>query len=441
MRPSPHLNDLHSAIERLVAAQPDGPICIGYSGGMDSTVLLACASRSAAVRARGLSAIHVHHGLHADADNWAAQAQSTADALAVPLTTERVRVESRGQGLEAAARAARYSAFATHVASGWLLLAHHQDDQAETVLLRLLRGAALDGVAAMRPQRAFGAAWLGRPWLDQPRSRLLGCAQQLGLRWIEDPSNRDPRHDRVFLRRTLWPLLEQRFPAAGERLARFAQHAQGVQAELDALTGADLASLRNPQRATLSISGLLALSEARFGACVRRFALDLGAPAPGFHELARLRREVLGAAIDANPCLRWQAFEFRRYRDELYLLPEEATRPGPELDIAWAAGAASCALPKGLGTLASVNGAGVETPVPCGMTVSFRRAGERLRPVGHAHHRELRLLFQELAVPTWERARMPLLFAGKTLVAAVGLASSDEFAALWPGLRVVWRPK
>jgi tRNA(Ile)-lysidine synthase len=429
---------LIAAIEQLIA-QHSGPVCIGFSGGLDSSVLLACAARSDVVRARGLSALHVHHGLHADADLWTERAQATTAALEVPLTVVRVQVELSGHGLEAAARAARHAAFAEHVQSGWLLLAHHQEDQAETVLLRLFRGAALDGVAAMRPVRALGPAWLGRPWLAQPRSSLRDCARELGLQWIEDPSNRDPRHDRVYLRETLWPLLQSRFPAAGERLARFAEHAQAVQAEIAELARAHLAQLQADDPRSLSINGLLGLSAALFGQCVRDYAFALGFPAPGFHELARLRQEVLLAGQHANPCLRWRGFEFRRYRDRLFLLPEADTRPAPAVTISWNADEARCVLPEGLGFLEAIDVQDQSQPIGHDLSVRFRRAGERIRPDGCAHTRELRLLFQERGVPTWERGRVPLLYAGKALLAAVGLVASEEFAALCPGLRVVWR--
>lgn len=435
----PALPLLIAAVDQLIANRPSGPVHIGFSGGLDSSVLLACAARSEKVRARGLRAVHVHHGLHADADLWAVRAQATADSLGVPMTLMRVQVDQRGQGLEAAARNARYAAFSECVSSGWLLLAHHQEDQAETVLLRLLRGAALDGVAAMRMLRSFSDAWLGRPWLNQPRERLRECAGTLGLEWSEDPSNRDPRHDRAFLRNMIWPLLEQRFPAVATRLLRFAEHAQGVQRELDGITETQLVGLRHAERASLSVTGLLALSETLFGLAVRRFAIELGAPVPGFHELALLRREVLEAAADANPCLRFRRFEFRRYRDELYLLPEAATRPAPDLEIIWNVGAVRCALPEGFGALEALNEQADPSPIPHAVTVRFRHSGDRIRPAGSVHTRELRLLFQERGVPTWERARMPLLFQGKQMLAAVGLESSAELATLWPGLRVRWR--
>ncbi|MBL8245357.1 MAG: tRNA lysidine(34) synthetase TilS, partial [Rhodanobacteraceae bacterium] len=179
-----------AAVEAALGVLPLGPLVVGYSGGMDSSLLLHCAARSAVARARGLRALHVHHGLHPDADAWAVQAQARAQALGIACDVVRVRVDPRGQGIEAAAREARLAAFAAALAAGGaMLLAHHQDDQAETLLLRLLRGASVDGLGAMRAVRAHGAGLILRPWLDQPRALLRQAAQELGIAWVEDPAN------------------------------------------------------------------------------------------------------------------------------------------------------------------------------------------------------------------------------------------------------------
>lgn len=432
---------LTSAIDALVAEKAGGPIIVGFSGGMDSTVLLHCAARSPVARARGLRALHVHHGLQPEADAWAEHARAVAAQLLIPIDVVHVQVDTHGRGLEAAAREARLAAFEQHMPHlAWVLFAHHREDQAETVLLRLARGAALDGVAAMRRYRPFARGWLGRPWLDRSRADLHRCAEELHLSWIEDPSNQSPRHDRVYLRQSVWPLLESRFPAISERLARFAAHAQSAQSELDQLALCALREAQGGDHESISITALLGMSDCLFGLCVRRYALDRGAAAPGFHELARLRSEVLLAAVDANPRLRWLGFEFRRYRDRLYLLPEFAVEPAPEGEIQWPAGAPVCELPGTLGQLHCMDANGVESPAPNAVSVRFRIAGERLRPLGSAHARELRLLFQEHAVPTWQRPRIPLIFHGNSLLCAVGIAASEEFQTHWLGHRVRWAP-
>ena len=436
--PSP-IDSLTRAIDAALSGQPSAPVWIGLSGGVDSSTLLACAARSPLVRERGLQALHVHHGLHADADRWADHAVAFAAQHGVPCRVMRVHVDARGQGIEAAAREARHAAFSEVLAPGaTMLLAHHLEDQAETLLLRLLRGAAVDGLGAMRPARALGAGLLSRPWLKQPRARIIEAARSIGIKWIEDPANADLRHDRSYLRQQLWPLLAARFPALGERLARLADHAASVTDELEELAQRRLAELAGPVRNSLSISGLLQLGDALFGAVLRRFARQSGVAPPGFHELKRLRQEVLLAVVDANPIMRWDGCEFRRYREHLYLLPQGATLPAPKMELTWDAGSDNLELPEALGRLRLVDATGTPAKAPIALSVRWRRGGESLRPIGSAHTRELRLLFQELGVPTWQRERVPLLFAGKQLVAAVGVAASAHLGEMWPGITVEW---
>ena len=439
MSPASPIDSLTRAIDAALADQPIAPVWIGFSGGVDSSTLLACAARGSLVRERGLQALHVHHGLHADADRWAEHALAFAVQIGVPCRVIRVRVDARGRGIEAAAREARHAAFSEVLAPGAsMLLAHHLEDQAETLLLRMLRGASVDGLGAMRPARALGAGRLLRPWLAQPRARIVAAARELAIDWIEDPANADLRHDRSYLRQQVWPLLAARFPALGERLARLADHAASVTDELEELAQRRLAELADPDRKRLSINGLLQLGDALFGAVIRRFARQNGAMPPGFHELKRLRQEVLLAVNDANPILRWDGCEFRRYREHLYLLPQAATLPAPRMELTLDVGTCSLDLPEALGRLSLVDARGLPVAAPVALSVRWRRGGESLRPAGSAHTRELRLLFQEFGVPTWQRERVPLLFAGKELLAAVGVAASARLGELWPGIRVEW---
>lgn len=434
---------LTGAIEALVQRSPSAPVWVGCSGGMDSSVLLACAAGSALLRSRGVHALHVNHGLHPEADAWADHAAALAAKLDVPMRINRVRVDPRGQGLEAAAREARYRAYQQHLSPGAvLLLAHHQDDQAETVLLRLLRGSALDGVAAMRAWRALGPGWLARPWLDRPRSELLLCARALHLDWSEDPANTDPQHDRSYLRQTIWPNLQARFPQVSMRLARFAGHARAVQTLVDEHTVQRLADLRvNATQEALAIPGLLQLSDLMFGEVLRRHALELGAPAPGYHEIARIRREVIQARGDAEPLLRWRGHAYRRYRERLYLLRWQAWMDAvPELvtwEARWPAGSSALVLPYGLGTLHCRDADGHTQSLPCDLILRFRRGGERIRPSAAQPRRELRLLFQEAGMPGWERAIVPLVYAEGELLAALGLICSEALRQRLGGLQLV----
>ncbi|WP_147674782.1 tRNA lysidine(34) synthetase TilS, partial [Vulcaniibacterium tengchongense] len=212
-----------------------GALVVGFSGGLDSTVLLHWLAADPALRARGLRALHVNHALHPAADAWQRHCVAVCERLQVPLRSVRVEVQrGAGSGLEAAAREARHAAFAAELAAGEVLvLAHHRADQAETFLLRALRASGPDGLAAMRPWRRYGAGWLWRPLLGCGRDALLAHARAHGLGWIDDPGNADPAFDRNFLRARVLPLLRERWPHADAALARAAALCGEAQALLE----------------------------------------------------------------------------------------------------------------------------------------------------------------------------------------------------------------
>jgi len=196
-------------------------LAVGLSGGVDSVVLLHLLRELAPRHGFRLSAVHVHHGLSPNADDWARFCRKLCRGWVVPLTVRRVSVQKKGRGLEAAAREARRAAFAA-VAADAIVLAHHLDDQAETVLLNLLRGAGPRGAAAMQAAGRLGDKRLLRPLLQVRRREILAYARAHHLEWIEDESNRDAALARNFLRLRVGPLLEERFPRWRESLARAA---------------------------------------------------------------------------------------------------------------------------------------------------------------------------------------------------------------------------
>jgi tRNA(Ile)-lysidine synthase len=220
-------------------------IAVGLSGGIDSVVLLH------QLKDRGVSAIHVHHGLSPNADSWEAFCRKVCKRLGVPLTVARVRVEKRGKGLEAAARDARYAAF-TKSKANVIALAHNLDDQAETVLMNLLRGAGARGASGMGEHGRLGAKTLWRPLLGISRKELVAYAKKHDLEWIEDESNANEALTRNFIRRSVGPLLEQKYPRWKQSLARAARHFAKKQAGREELL-----------REFLRSRGLKAPSEAR----------------------------------------------------------------------------------------------------------------------------------------------------------------------------------
>lgn len=428
--------DLERILDAGLSAIPPAPIAVALSGGLDSTVLLHALSVLPAARQRGLRAIHVDHGLHAQSSDWGRHCARISQRCAVPLQVIAVDVDrDGGLGLEAAARAARYAAFATALAEGEILaLAHHRDDQTETVLLKLLRGAGPEGLGAMRTLRQLGQAWAWRPLLEVPRSVLRRHADQAGLDWVEDPSNDDTRIERNFLRHEVLPILRKRWPRADASISQSAAWVRAAADLVDAGSIRALARLQGADPATLDWSGWLALADALRDPVLRRWLRNLGLPEPNRHQVAELARQLAQAEQDKLPCVRWPGAEVRRYRDLLHALaPLEL--PEPAWETRW--DGLPLELPAGLGTL-TLEGMAKPTVALAEseqLLVRFRRGGERLRLHAGGGHRDLRDLFQEAGIPPWQRARMPIVLDRKGDILAVGklcisAAGRAEFARL-----------
>lgn len=411
-------------LDHALRELPHGALWVAYSGGMDSTALLHALADRCAHAGRALRAVHVHHGLNARADAWATHCQASCDALGVPLHIARVRVDLRaGTGIEAAAREARRAAFVELLQPGEVIaLAHHRDDQAETFLLRALRGSGPDGLAAMRAWTALGAGHAWRPWLAMSRDAITAHARSHGLRWIDDDSNADDRFDRNYLRRHVMPLLAARWPHAGEALAvASAQCAQAVDL-LDAEDARALASARTLDPATLRLPALRLLPPQRRVRVVRRWIAGLGLPPLPRRGVAALDA-MLESRRDANPSFDWHRTRLQAWGE---LLHAATMTPAldPAFEVQWE-GAAPLALPGG-GTLRLLGASGFEAPV----RVRARRGGERIRLPGRPHSHALKHVLQDLQVPPWVRARLPVLVDGANQVlAAADLAYAAGFDA------------
>lgn len=418
-------------------AAVDTPLLVGYSGGLDSTVLLHWLQRSAAVAGVGVRAVHVHHGLQAAADDWALHCQQQCDALGVPLHIHRVNVDLRaGTGMEAAARQARRTAFAAELRdSETLALAQHQDDQAETFLLRALRGSGVDGLAAMAADSVLGAHRLWRPLLEVPRSALLAYARQHALPWIDDPSNADDGPDRNFLRLHVLPLLRQRWPHAGQALAASAALCGETRRMLDEEDEELLQHLQVASR-VLSVELLRQVSPQRRARVLRRWALAHGVPALPSRVVSQLEHELLPAAPDRDAQVRWQQHSIRLWRGHWYLLPAEL----PQLPAGWQAtwdGRTPLALPDG-GQLRLHGAAAFEAP----MRVTGRQGGERIQLPGRRHQHALKDCLQREHLAPWRRRQLPLLFADGQLQAAADVVLSAPLQA-WlqqHDAQLHWRP-
>ncbi len=437
MTPAQFEQHLQRALDTLPADA--GSLLVAFSGGMDSSVLLHALAHLPQARARGLRALHVDHGLHPDSTAWSRHCAEFAAAQRVPFASVPVSVAlGSGTGLEDAARTARRTALGEAMAAGEILaLAQHRDDQAETILLKLLRGAGPEGLGGMRTMRQFAQGYLWRPLLDVPRAALAAYAQAHGLRWIEDPSNTDTLLRRNFLRAEVLPLLSQRWPEANAALAHSATWARHAADFIDAHAARSLAEQQGLDPATLDWARWLALPDALRDPVLRLWLRSLDLDAPAHFHVGELERQLHGSARDRNPCVSWGKTELRRYRDLLYAV-RAAPAPPVEWESPWQG--EPLALPGG-GTLL-LDRPAPET-APLRLHVRYRRGGERLKPAGRQHTRELRLLLQEAGVPPWQRARVPLIFAADgELLAAADLYASETAQTLCAriGARFVWRP-
>jgi tRNA(Ile)-lysidine synthase len=429
----------------LAGLRPAG-FLIAHSGGLDSTVLLHAAA-SLRRDLPPLRAVHIDHGLQAASASWTDHCRRFCDAMMIEFIARQVQVDLRsGEGLEAAARRARYAALAELLRPGeCLLTAHHLDDQAETVLLQLLRGCGPHGLAAMAPVDSFAAGTHARPLLALEREDLLDYAVAAGLDWIEDPSNSDTRLRRNYLRHDILPRLRRYWPAVSRTLARSAKHAAAAAELLDERAEEDLADLLGPGPDMLSVRGLAGLSRARADNVLRRWLRSLSLPLPATAQLERVHTEVLPARVDAMPLLSWPGGEIRRYRDWLY-----AMEPLPVLDgglvLRWEDPGSPLALPGGASLSARlVKGGGLRTDL-APLVVRFRQGGERFRPAmrgGHAH--SLKGLLQEAGVPPWLRSHLPLLFRDDgdaahepVAVAGVGIAEGCRAGESGAGWQLTW---
>lgn len=415
---NPFLRRLALQLQALAPAQR---LLIAYSGGRDSHVLLHALHQLH--HDIPLQAVHIHHGLQSEADQWVAHCRCVCEALAVPLEVVHVQAQpGPGESPEAVAREARYQAFARLIKTGDMLLtAHHQEDQAETLLLQLLRGAGPAGLAAMANCMPFAKAHLARPLLGFDQQAIAQYATAWGLGWIEDPSNQALGFDRNYLRHQLMPVIRQRWPGAAQTLHRAAAHQAQAQSLLNDLADLDLTALANASDHSLSVAALRQLTSARQGNCLRRWLVQQGFGVPPQARLEAIITQVLEADVDSTPLVVWDNVQVRRYRDRLYAMAP-LTPHDPTQIIAWDVRQPLVIAHLGITLQASdvaLQGLRlVEQTAP--ISVRFRSGGEYCHAGDKRPGKTLKKRFQEAGIPPWQRERVPLIYAGDTLVAVWG---------------------
>jgi tRNA(Ile)-lysidine synthase len=384
-------------------------VAVGLSGGVDSVVVLHLLRALAKESGFSVSAIHVHHGLSPNADAWARFCRALCRAWKIPITVRRVRVTRAGKGLEAAARVARYRCYRALRADA-IALGHQLDDQAETVLMNLLRGAGLAGASGMRAKAEFHEKLLLRPLLDVSREAILRYAKANRLRWIEDESNLDESLTRNYLRRRVGPLLTARYPRWRESVARAARH--------------------------------FARADADANRMLRVFLKEHGLRAPSETKLAEMLRQITRAKRGGKVRFAHDGKELRVYRDKVVV--QSPATSAPFDPVRWT-GQTKLALPQlgGELTFRTMRGTGIDRSrmKASEMTVRLRSGGEKLQVDPKRPRRTLKNLFQEAGVPPWERARLPLLFCGTELVWAPGLGVDVRYRARrgTPGILPRWK--
>ncbi len=404
-------------------------IVVAYSGGLDSHALLRACQRLKLP----LRAIHIHHGLQSQADAWVIHCEKICHSLGVPLDVIYINAKAAsGQSPEEAARIARYQALENALQPGdYLFTAQHMDDQSETVLLQLLRGAGPAGLAAMPQVRRLGNILHGRPLLSFTRAEIETYARQEKLQWVEDPSNKNTHFDRNFIRQTVIPGLQQRWSSLNTSLSTVATLQQETLELVETLAAIDLSTVITQQHNVLLISRLNLLSAAR-QKNVLRYWLRKNA----VHKLRRslleeIQLSVLGASVDATPLIQWGDYEIRRYQNKLYLLQRVVALDRTKTFL-W----------RPVSPL-TINTVGVrltshQSNVSPGLKpelrektlqLRFRQGGERIRPAGKDHHIRLKSLLQNANIPPWQRDRIVLIYDDKNLLAVAGYWLAEEHLA------------
>ena len=432
--------------ERVARVIPPGSaICVGLSGGLDSTVLLEVLAEHAVPAGYKVSALHVNHGLSPNADQWTRFCERLCANQGVPLAIEHVRVSSSSpEGLEAAARSARYAAFAARP-EPFLALAHHLDDQAETVLMQLLRGTGLKGISAMPELRPLMGSRLHvfRPLLEYSRAQLRQYAEERGLKWVEDESNANTRFDRNFLRHEIGPRYDERYPGWREALVRFARHAASANELLDQLATLDGVPAKPGEPLPLSP----ALAPERRANALRAFLARNAVAMPSEARLAEMSRQLFEAREDARVRIDHGGIAIVRHlggaRIERELAPAMVPAQSPwrvdwhrerEVDLGGDRGIVHFDSTRGEGIAADPARSGRWYFAP-------RSGGETLRLGDNRPTRTLKNLLQEREIPMWQREKLPLLFHEDRLVWVPGVGIAAEYACKegQEGFQPSWR--
>lgn len=396
---------------------------IAFSGGLDSHVLLHLMHQC---RFK-LIAIYIDHGLQVESADWVKHNQEICQQLGIAYKAIKVAAgAARGESPEASARGARYQALAAEMAEGDILLtAQHQQDQSETLLLQMLRTAGPAGLSAMPAVKAFACGWHVRPLLHVSQQALNGYAEKYQLNFIEDPSNNDQRFDRNFLRHSIFPLLEDRWPSIHATFANVCDLQAEAAELLNDMAAIDAVDIIDNNR--LAIDKLTGLKRSRQRNLVRYWLQLNKLDIPTMKRMDEILGSVISAGHDKSPVVSWQQTEVRRFKGYLYALKQQPPIDSDlELDIIDKTCPAIPALGKALFFQSTEVGLN-DRVFSQRLTVRFRQGGESIKPAGRHHTMDLKKLLQEAGIPPWERARIPLLYLDDSLIAVADLWVADQY--------------
>ena len=419
---SDHLRD---TLQRFSQADSINTWWLAYSGGVDSQVLL----NLLAPLKINLQAVYVDHGLQAESSQWAKHCEHSCRQLAIPFQSIKVDACAvNGDSPEAAARKARYQALSTFIDHGdCLLTAQHQDDQAETFLLQLFRGAGSAGLSCMPFVNVFSNGWHMRPLLEFTRTDILNYANTHQLTWIEDPSNQSDQYDRNYLRNHILPKLQQRWPSLNKTLSTAAQQQAENETLITQLATIDLSDIQDDEPG-LSLEKLKQLDEQRLRNLLRLWIKHQALPIPPRNVMQQIVQQMFSSRDDADPVVKWSHLEMHRYRQRLYLI---AMSDHNENDVYhWESGDEFFLTSLGQSLyFKPVSGEGLKQTIHHRkITIKFRQGGETIRLKHREGTHKLKKLFQEAGVPSWMRSRIPLLYSGDELIAVVGYWVAEKYA-------------
>ena len=422
--------DLYQNFSSVIqqCAQPSSRLVIALSGGVDSRVLLALAAKYQNEFHQPCLAVHVHHGLSINADQWAEQCRQWCLEEGITFHLEQVRLEQKGKSVEESAREARYQALESHLNCGDLLLTgQHRDDQAETFLLALKRGSGPKGLSSMAKYLSYGNAKLVRPMLDASRADIEHYAHQYKLLWVEDESNQDTRFERNFLRHQVLPILNERWPYFTQSVQRSTELCAEQEALLDELLSEHLNNALY-QDGSIEISLLSSMSPLMRSRILRMWFGSQQAKMPNRDVLIKIWAEVALSRDDANPIISLPDGQVRRFDGRLYLVKQWRDLSYWQHDIQFDV---ALALPENLGALKlqhSDTGALSKVALSSApLRVIFQPQGLSATPSERGHSRKLKKLFQEYGIPSWMRRRVPILMCGDQVVAVAGVFIDSDF--------------